>query len=441
MQGNVALTPHLRRTGNVLTIGSVVAILIATLLPASGKSMDAHFCVICGALGGVDSILNVVLFIPLGAGLAMSGASWRRAVLTGCLLSIAVETTQLLFIPGRDATLGDVITNTLGASLGFALVRTARSWLRPAPSQAAKLGLGWCVIWLIIQLTASFGFAPSIPSSRFYGEIAPVLGSFEVFRGRVLHANIDSLRIVDSLFSDGDSVAPRLRHAGHVVATVVPAEPPAGIAPILRVADTSQREIVLLAQDELEFLFGVRTGAATLRLRPPLFGLPGAFPPHDAREDQSGPDTVMLTGRYHSRKVSMHAGAGRVEHRREIPLITSLGWTLILPAQWFIEGTLGERVLSWIWIALLVLPGGYWAAFAIRRSPPRNSARTRSSLVWAVSFVAVGLGLGLAPIAFGLSPTPVPDWVAALAGLLVGAALGGASSRLARSDAYDKPRH
>src|SRR6202008_3995699 len=215
-----------------------------------------------------------------------------------------------------------------------------------------------------------------IPSSRFYGELAPVLGGFEVFRGRVLHANIDSLRIVDSLLDDRDSFAQRLRNSGQVVATVIPAEPPAGIAPVLRVADTSQREIVLLAQHRLEFLFGVRTGAATLRLRPPLFGLPAAFAPRNAQEDQFAPDTVILTGRYQTRRVSLHANSASAQRHHEIPLLSSLGWTLILPAQWFIEGTLGERVLSWIWIALLVLPGGYWAAFAIRRSPAPHSART-----------------------------------------------------------------
>lgn len=402
--------------------------------------MDAHFCVICGALGGVDAVLNVVLFIPLGAGLALAGVPWRRAVLAACILSITVETTQLLFIPGRDATLGDVITNTLGASLGFALVRTARIWLMPSPAQAARLGLGWCVIWLAIQLTESFAFAPSIPRSRFYGEIAPVLGSFEVFRGRVVHANIDSLRIVDSLYRDRDSLAPRLRHAGHVVATVIPAEPPAGIAPILRVADTSQREIVLLAQDELEFLFGVRTGAAALRLRPPLFGLPRAFPVRSAREDLSTANTVMLTGRYQSWNVSLSAEAARVQRHREIALISSLGWTLILPAQWYIEGTRGEHVLSWVWIGFLVLPAGYFTPFAIRR-PTRTSARAATFLVLGVWALAVSLGLGIAPLAFGLSPTPVSDWLAAFTGLLAGAALGGGlSRRIGRPDAFAQPR-
>jgi hypothetical protein len=397
--------------------------------------MDAHFCVICGPLGGVDAVLNVLLFIPLGAGLVLSGVPWRRAVLTACLLSIAVETTQLFFIPGRDATLGDVITNTVGASLGVALVRHSRTWLLPSPRAAAWLVLGWSGIWLTIQVISSFAFAPSIPTSRFYGEIAPKLGNFDVFRGRVLRATIDGVTIADTLLSDGDSLARRLRNAGQAVATVVPADTTFGIAPILRVADTSLREIVLLAQNEREFLFAVRTGAATLRLRGPLFGLPRAFPARGGRDAQQAADTVTLTGRYQARKLSLRAESSAGRGHSAIPIIASLGWTLLLPAQWFIQGTIGERILSWIWVAFLLLPLGYWTVYAARRS---ESLTRPSQLTWTISLVFVVAGLGGAPFVFGQSPTPASDWLAAFAGLTLGAVLArttGSRPRLGLSKA------
>ena len=125
MQGSVASTPHLRRIGGVIAVASVAAILVATLLPDAGKPVDSHLCIVCGTLGGVDSILNVLLFFPLGIGLALSGIPWKRAVLTACALSLTVETAQFLFVPGRDATLGDVVTNTVGGALGFAVARSA----------------------------------------------------------------------------------------------------------------------------------------------------------------------------------------------------------------------------------------------------------------------------------------------------------------------------
>src|SRR5580765_1547243 len=98
MRGSVALTPHLRRIGSMRTIGSVVAILFATLLPDSGQPVDSHLCLVCGTLGGVDAVLNVLLFFPLGVGLALSGIAGNRAVLTAFILSATIETTQLFFI-------------------------------------------------------------------------------------------------------------------------------------------------------------------------------------------------------------------------------------------------------------------------------------------------------------------------------------------------------
>ena len=101
----------------------------------------------------LEAASNVVMFLPFGVlGLLVltgTGARgdlaagltrglWRRAglvVLTGFVLSLAIELTQLL-IPGRYSTVQDVVLNTTGAALGAALrvgfcaVRRAR----PAPA-------------------------------------------------------------------------------------------------------------------------------------------------------------------------------------------------------------------------------------------------------------------------------------------------------------------
>src|SRR5882672_10560265 len=160
MQGSVASTPHLRRFGNVVTIGGVAAILFATLFPEPSQALSSHLCVVCGTLGGVDAILNILLFIPLGLGLALSGIHWSQALLIVCALSLTVETTQFFFVTGRDASLGDVLTNTIGGALGFAVAWNAKIWLRPAPRTAATLGFGWCAVWLTIQAIASFALTP-----------------------------------------------------------------------------------------------------------------------------------------------------------------------------------------------------------------------------------------------------------------------------------------
>jgi VanZ family protein len=70
----------------------------------------------------VEAVANVLLFMPLGAALALRGVSVRKAALYGSLLSVTVECMQLLFVPGRTVSLDDVLLNTVGAMAGGALV-------------------------------------------------------------------------------------------------------------------------------------------------------------------------------------------------------------------------------------------------------------------------------------------------------------------------------
>lgn len=71
---------------------------------------------------------NIALFVPFGAlavvalPLRMPGrVSMVVVTATGSLTSIAIELIQLL-VPGRVSALSDVIANTLGTAVGFALM-------------------------------------------------------------------------------------------------------------------------------------------------------------------------------------------------------------------------------------------------------------------------------------------------------------------------------
>lgn len=78
-----------------------------------------------------DISTNIILLIPLGIGVAarvlQTGFRYRHlavalAAIAGMALSISVEMTQL-FLPGRDPSLIDIISNTTGALIGGLLVR------------------------------------------------------------------------------------------------------------------------------------------------------------------------------------------------------------------------------------------------------------------------------------------------------------------------------
>lgn len=82
-------------------------------------------------------VLNVLLFVPLGAGLALlTGWSWWRVTLAAAASSTAVELLQLV-LP-RDADVWDVLTNTLGAAIGALAVGAVR--LRRRGRSAARPG-------------------------------------------------------------------------------------------------------------------------------------------------------------------------------------------------------------------------------------------------------------------------------------------------------------
>jgi hypothetical protein len=420
MKPTVASTPHLRRSGLLITIASLIAIGSATLLPQSSPAVGSIFCLVCGTTGAVSAILNVFLFVPLGVGLAACGVPGKRALIGMAALSVLIETAQFFVIPGRYSTIGDVVTNSLGGALGFAICRYATSWLRPPPRTAIALSVSWSALWLAIQMVSAFGFSPAIPESEYYGQIAPLLGDFEQFRGRVLDARIGEVTVPNARFPNSHNVRELLLHGATVTTSVAPGPQTTGIAPIVRVADAHEREIVLVAQSGDDLLFGVRVGAAVLRLRAPIFAMPDVFA---TSPDQNGhpADTVKATGAYSAREVWMHARSVTARNRR-IPVVASLGWTMFLPFEWFIEGTRTELVVSAIWLAGLLFPIGYWGAGVVGSPRASDASRIRMT-AGAIALAVIYVGLVMIPRAFGVSNATPSEWLAALTGVISGAAL------------------
>ena len=126
------------RRWRVLAWAGLAAILAATLYPeptmVDRVKLTPLLCLICGENGGTDVILNLLLFMPFAIGLRLSGWSWKRVAVACAVLSFSVELCQYLGIPGRDASLSDLLTNTTGGSAAAAaapLVRDALLRRRP----------------------------------------------------------------------------------------------------------------------------------------------------------------------------------------------------------------------------------------------------------------------------------------------------------------------
>lgn len=88
----------------------------------------------------VEFWLNIILFVPLGF---LSALIWPRVrlwgwVLAGFLLSSSLEWIQLQLLAERSSTSRDIIANTLGMTLGAALIATGRMLDATASEAGAK---------------------------------------------------------------------------------------------------------------------------------------------------------------------------------------------------------------------------------------------------------------------------------------------------------------
>jgi hypothetical protein len=136
MMGRLAVPAALRRprlAGVLLVCASVGLIVLITLSPFDFSCPDTSFRhgrplwrVGWGKSSASDVLLNAVLFLPLGFGLARV-LSWRRlagltslaVVFGGCVtLSYTIEVLQQC-MPARFPAWRDVLANSFGGVLGW----------------------------------------------------------------------------------------------------------------------------------------------------------------------------------------------------------------------------------------------------------------------------------------------------------------------------------
>ena len=130
------------RVVSVLILLYLVFVLLVTLWPTTvDKPIDPYLIKFLDTLhqhgvpdfvnyNFVEFTANVLFFVPVGffGGLLMPYRLQWLAVVLGGVLSCGIELSQKLFLPGRVASLGDVLANTSGAVVGCvvaALVRAA----------------------------------------------------------------------------------------------------------------------------------------------------------------------------------------------------------------------------------------------------------------------------------------------------------------------------
>jgi glycopeptide antibiotics resistance protein len=171
--------------------------------------------------GPLDIFLNVLLFIPLGFGLAeklrerkMSRmATFWIALATGAILSYAIEITQI-YIPMRDSGWEDVFTNTTGSVVGFFLFELLGAPVTRFLSQC-EAALRSCLtpkriaIVFPIYFLAWFALSAALQTrtrlSNWYADTLLLLGN-EATGQNPWKGEIDQLQIADRAIPDSGAL-------------------------------------------------------------------------------------------------------------------------------------------------------------------------------------------------------------------------------------------
>jgi hypothetical protein len=385
---------------------------VLTLRPDPGQAEASAatplLCLVCGNKGGVDVLLNLLLFAPFGAGLRLAGCTWRRSVLTAALVSFSVEFLQLTVVTGRDASLSDLVTNTSGAAAAAALAPWWRRLVLPSPQAAAALFAGWAALWIGVLAATVWLQSPRTlrgPVRNLWPETAM---PDRTFGGRVLEARVNGATMPRGEAPPDRAAVRRSLDRGDVVVEVrALSGPPTEDLAMLYGLMVRHLAVLGLGQFGRDAVLIAPSRGQRLRLWSPTLQLRDAFPP-----DSGVP--VVIRGTLRQGRLGLSVSWGGRVQQTALLLRPTLGWAAVSPLKF----VLGRRVrlLTALWVGAFVFPLGLWAAAL----PHRGAAV--AGLVSAV----LG-GLLLVPAVTGAPPSAWSEWAAAAAG----AALGWAAARFA----------
>jgi hypothetical protein len=392
--------------GNIVTLIATAAIGVATLTPATTSAIEPRWaCVVCGTTGVADVLVNLLLYVPYGVGLTMLGMRPTRALALVLATTFAVELLQYRVLVGRDGTLSDVLTNTLGGTSGIVVARHWRSLALPTPRSSALLAAGWAVVWAGVLAISAYALAPTADTAGAVVWWKPVMPPFQQFQGALDAVVVDGRSTVNR-----EILPPPSPSESVSVAIRVAAEPTrVASAPIVWIGHGDSEDVVLLrARHDLVARFKVRGSA--WRLVSPTFLLPGAFGSREPRQVRATMAGHVLT---------LTAAAPNASQARSITLGPTLGWALLVPS--FVRVGPRYHWYSLAWMTVFLFPLGYWAgrgALARGAVAPLDAA---SAGIAVGSLVMAFAALGIVAVMMTETRPVWWEWAGAGAAVLAGA--------------------
>jgi hypothetical protein len=410
-----------RRLSIAASLLLLIVVLALTLAPASGTPPTAGFwCFACGELGALDVAANIVLFVPLGFALALATGRWWVAVAACIATTVAIEALQVGVVLGRDASFGDLLTNSLGGWIGVELALNRRALIHPEPSTARGLTIAWCALFVAICAATSWALRPAFVPRSLWVQWLPPRPGYEPFTGRLVAFDIEGIDLPLGFPSPSLGLSKHLMSDRWRATATIERD---GLEPRRSVIVRISEEVVqpfALEQKGWDLTCQQRTRSADAHFRSPRVALRNGF----LLSSGKSPDTLRLRCERHGAAIVASVEAGGQVREEILPLSPSLGWAVLSPFDIVVHG--GTRWVCALWLIMLALPLGYWGALA--DGPDRRASRVwrRIALVGGVA-LAVGVALVVAPLLAGTAVGAWWEWAASLGGV----AMGGTVARLA----------
>jgi hypothetical protein len=407
-------SPEKRLAGRWLFAVALGVIAAATLAPLEENASFTDACVICGPLGGVDFILNVLIFLPIGIAIVMIGGRVRTAILVGGIITLTIESLQWRVIAGRDASLGDLLANTIGSAFGAWLATRAWRWLRLTGASAFNSTVLSALAASAIMVISATLLVPAGPPGPTFVQWAPASRTTVPFSGRLIAAELNGVSLRPTQWLQ-PAWSPDLMKKRFVLraSLVAPASSTSRRAVVLRVANPMGAETLMLAHVGEHLVFRSHTLASRFRLRSPVVVLRAAF---RAGETRKASGMVMLETISNPRAIALRTSQENAVNEVTVRRTVGMGWVLIAPRDFAL--TESWWVASALWLGILVFPVGYFAG----RSGTSDRGLARSAWL-PPAFVLLGIVVATAVV--GLSP-PAPGEAF---GLMAGTAAGWRTGR------------
>ena len=386
------------RAARAFIFMAAAVVLFATLYPMESTAESGNIaCIICGDRGLADAIVNVVLFIPLGGAVALTGRSALVALALGGALSCGVELAQITLIPGRDASLGDLVFNTLGAAAGVAIVTTSRWWLGYDRLRASRLSLLAAVFAAAIIAGTGLLFVPRMPEGAYFVMWRPVLRHLAPYVAPVRSATVGGDPVLPGRIDKPTRLRELLRAGAPIRVGAVAAPRTSRQAAMFTIYDERKREIVLVGPDRDDLVFRMRMRSASAWLDQPDLRVVGGW------RDLVPGSEINVTARRSGRNYCVGFGP---QPPCSSGFSAGMGWAIFLYDENWPASV--RSALNVFWLALLGFPVGFWAR------------RRWESLCALAVFAAAVVVL---PAWVGLLITPAQQVLGGIAGVGLGVVL------------------